>query len=85
MAGKVQHEIPQLYQRGFLIAGAEPAERIFVFRKNGISFASNIDRAGAERFFYSGPTTDDSKTLDDKITDYENRLGALTCQHSSGH
>jgi hypothetical protein len=80
MAGKVQHEIPQLYQRGFLIAGAQPAERIFVFRKNGISFASNIDRAGAESYFYSGLATDDSRTLDDKITDYENRLGALVQQ-----
>jgi hypothetical protein len=79
MAGKVQHEIPQLYQRGFQIPSADAAERIFVFRKNGI-FASNIDRAGAESFFYSGLAIDGSRTLDDKITEYENRLGILVQQ-----
>jgi hypothetical protein len=35
MAGKVQHEIPQLYQRGFLIQGGSVAERVFVSRRGG--------------------------------------------------
>lgn len=77
MAGKVQHEIPQLFQRGFLIPGAGDAERIFVFRKGGASFPSNINRSAAESYFYSEPSTDGSKTLDDELTDYEGRLDGL--------
>lgn len=77
MAGKVQHEIPQLFQRGFLIPGTSDAERIFVFRKGGASFPSNINRSGAQSYFYSEPSADGSATLDDEITDYEGRLGGL--------
>lgn len=77
MSGKVQHEIPQLFQRGFLIPDRGEAERIFVFRKGGNSFPSNIDRSGAESYFYSELSIDGTKTLDDEITDYEGRLGNL--------
>ena len=31
----------------------------------------------AQRYFYSRLSTDGSKTLDDMITEYENRLGGL--------
>ncbi len=78
MAGKVQHEIPQLYQRGFLIPNTGDAERIFVFRRGGQVYASNINRSGAEGYFYSKPSEDGSRTLDDEITDYEkDRLDGL--------
>lgn len=72
MAGIHQHEIPQLYQRGFLIPDTGSAERIFVFRKDRI-YPSNINRSGAERYFYSAPNDGDATTLDDTITDYESK------------
>jgi len=70
MAGKVQHEIPQLYQRGFLIPRTGNAERIWVFRVDKV-FPSNIDRSGAESYFYSELPKAGERTLDDDITDYE--------------
>lgn len=80
MAGKVQHEIPQLFQRGFLIPETGDTERVFVFRRDGKVYPSNIDRSGAEGYFYSNPTSDGSATLDDVITDYESRLATLVAQ-----
>lgn len=77
MAGKVQHEIPRLFQRGFLIPNTGDAERIFVFRKGGKNYPSNIDRSGAESYFYSEPSSDGSRTLDDELTHYESRLTSL--------
>ncbi|MDG2531270.1 hypothetical protein [Caulobacter endophyticus] len=72
MAGKVQHEIPQLYQRGFLIPGTGKAERIFVFRNDAI-YPSNINRSAAESFFYSELPKTNERTLDDDITEYEDK------------
>ncbi len=77
MSGIIQHEIPQLFQRGFLISGNAKAEQIFVFRKGGSTFISNINRSGAERFFYSEPSENGERTLDDEITEYERRLARL--------
>jgi hypothetical protein len=78
MAGKVQHEIPQLFLRGFLIPSNGNAEQVFVYRRERAEpFISGIDRAAAEGYFYSRLATDGSKTLDDKITDYESRLDQL--------
>jgi hypothetical protein len=77
MAGKVQHEIPQLYQRGFLISDTGKAERIFVFRNEAI-YPSNIDRSAAESYFYSELPKAGERTLDIEISDYEtDRLAAL--------
>lgn len=77
MAGKVQHEIPRLYQRGFLIPDTGNAERIWVFRADKV-FPSNIDRSGAESYFYSELPKVGEHTLDDAITEYERaRLTAL--------
>jgi hypothetical protein len=81
MAGKVQHEIPRLYLRGFLIPDENGAERVFVFRRGGTFFASSIERAAAEKYFYSRPSNNKDETLDDRITQYEaRRLGSLVRQ-----
>lgn len=80
MSGVFQHEIPQLFQRGFLIHSRDDSERVFVFRRGGNIFPSNINRSGGERYFYSTPSLDNSPTLDDSITRYESRLTALVNQ-----
>jgi hypothetical protein len=77
MAGKVQHEIPQLYHRGFLIPDIGDAERIFVYRRGGKVYPSNIDRSAAESYFYSPLSTDGTETLDDRITYYEDHIQGL--------
>lgn len=80
MAGKLQHEIPRLYQRGFLIPDTGAAERIWVFRREKI-YPDNIGKAGAQGYFYSHPDPANDVTLDDKITDYEGlRLQNLVAQ-----
>lgn len=76
----MQHEIPQLFQRGFLIPETGDAERVFVFRREGNVFPSNIDRSGAQSYFYSKPTLDGQRTLDDEITEYEGRLTGLVAE-----
>ncbi len=80
MAGKVQHEIPRLFQRGFLIPDTGSAGRVFTFRRSGDIFPQNIDKAGAESFFYSSSSPDGQRTLDDEITIYEGRLAMLVKQ-----
>ena len=75
MAGKKQHHIPQSLQRGFLFD--VKAEKTYVHRRDGSSFPTSISGVAAQRYFYSHLSSDGSKTLDDRITDYENRLGDL--------
>lgn len=77
MAGKVQHEIPQLYQRGFQIPSADGKEQIYVYRRGAKPFISGINRSGAQSYFYSEPSKDGTRTLDDEITDYEGHLATL--------
>lgn len=77
MAGRKQHEIPRLFQRGFLIPTSADAERIFVFRRGGRSFDRNIEKVGYGEDFYSSPAADGERTLDDDITDYEKHLSGL--------
>jgi hypothetical protein len=60
--------------RGFLIPGGE-AEQVHVYRKGKARpYPSNIDRVAAESYFYSRPSDDGAQTLDDTITEYEERL-----------
>lgn len=75
MAGKKQHHIPQSLQRGFLFD--VKAEKTYVHRWDGTTFPKSISDVAAQRYFYSRLSSDRSKTLDDRITDYENRLGVL--------
>ncbi|KCZ97775.1 hypothetical protein HPO_13010 [Hyphomonas polymorpha PS728] len=62
-------------QRGFLFDAK--AEKTYVHRRKGVIHPASIADVAAQRFFYSRLSSDGSKTLDDKITDYENRLGGL--------
>lgn len=75
MAGKKQHHIPQSLQRGFLFD--VKAEKTYVHRRNGGHFPASISDVLAQRYFYSRLSSDGSKTLDNMITEYENRLGGL--------
>jgi hypothetical protein len=75
VSGKKQHHIPQSLQRGFLFD--VKAERTYVHRRNGGNFPKKISDVLAQRYFYSRLSSDGSKTLDERITKYENRLGGL--------
>lgn len=75
MSGKKQHHIPQSLQRGFLFD--VKAERTYVHRRNGGNFPKKISDVLGQRYFYSRLSSDGSKTLDERITKYENRLGGL--------
>ncbi|MGX9431612.1 MULTISPECIES: hypothetical protein [Bradyrhizobium] len=75
MSGKKQHHVPQSLQRGFLFD--LKAEKTYVHRRNGGNFPASISDVLAQRYFYSRLSSDGSKTLDDMITEYENRLGGL--------
>lgn len=74
MSGRIQHHIPQSFQRGFLICDQSKQTHVYRINKN---YVSNIDRVAAQRDFYSKPSSDGRKTLDDIITDYESRLSHL--------
>jgi hypothetical protein len=74
MSGRIQHHIPQSFQRGFLICAK--SKQTYVYRVDK-HYVSNIDRIAAQRDFYSKPSSDGRKTLDDIITSYEDRLGHL--------
>ncbi|MBK8907538.1 MAG: hypothetical protein IPM60_06460 [Rhodospirillales bacterium] len=52
-------------------------EKTYVHRRDGSSFPASISDVAAQRYFYSRLSRDGSKTLDDLITNYENRLGGL--------
>ena len=77
MAGRKQHHIPRLLQRGFLTEHTGRTEKVWVVRKSGKPYVSAIEDVAAERDFYSKPSSDGTKTLDDRITDYEDRLANL--------
>jgi hypothetical protein len=74
MAGRKQHYIPQFFQRGFCITGK--GNQTNVYRREN-HYTLNINSVGAQRDFYSSPSSSGEETLDDSITFYENRLGSL--------
>lgn len=69
MAGRKQHYIPQAFLRGFRILNNSNKAQVYVFKKNVAYYRTGTDGAAAERDFYSPPS--DEKTLDDKITKFE--------------
>ncbi len=75
MTGKNQHHIPQCLQRGFLFTKKQ--EKTFVFRGVGPGCLERIKDVSSDEYFYSYPSDGGTKTLDEQITDYENRLGIL--------
>ena len=74
MAGKRQHYIPQLLQRGFLAEPFKEAERTWLHRRGTKARLVGIRDIGVEDWFYSRKATDGLPTLDDAITDYERDL-----------
>jgi hypothetical protein len=74
MAGKRQHYVPQLLQRGFLAQPSEEAERTWLHRRGAKARLVGIRDVGVEDWFYSRKATDGQSTLDDAITDYEGDL-----------
>lgn len=71
MSGRRQHHIPRLHLRGFLIDAPGKTEKVCVYRKGRDPFVSPIEFVATERDFNSSPSTDESETLDDRITYYE--------------
>jgi hypothetical protein len=77
MAGRKQHYIPQALLRGFLINRRGNDRQVLVYRAGRKPYEASTKDVAAERFFYSERPKGDVVTLDDQITDYENRLAQL--------
>lgn len=77
MAGKRQHYVPRLLQRGFLLDPTEEAERTWQHRRGLAPKPVSISDVGVEAWFYSRKSSDGSPTLDDYITDLEDELGPI--------
>ncbi len=74
MAGKNQHHIPKFLQRGFAVLDSG-GHKIWSFHADWEpTKPSSIISTGSEDYFYSELSSDGSPTLDDAITDQENRL-----------
>jgi len=76
MAGKRQHYVPQLLQRGFLDDPSDQAERTWLHRRGAAPRLVGIRDVGVEDWFYSRKSLDGTPTLDDAITELEGDLGA---------
>lgn len=74
MAGKRQHYVPRLLQRGFLDDPTDDAERTWLHRPGAGARLVGIRDVGVEDWFYSRKSPDGMPTLDDAITDYERDL-----------
>lgn len=77
MAGKRQHYIPRLLQRGFLHDSPDEAERTWLHRRDVEARLVGIRDIGVEDWFYSRRSADGSPTLDDQITDIERIVGPI--------
>ena len=76
MAGNNQHDIPQALLRGFRVpVGSKKQSKTWLYEKGVAPHLELIkDKIAVERYFYSEPSPDGSRTLDDEITDYEDRF-----------
>jgi hypothetical protein len=74
MAGKRQHYVPRLLQRGFVADVADEGERTWLHRASAAPKLVGIRHIGVEDWFYSRKSSDGSPTLDDAISDYERDL-----------
>lgn len=81
MAGKRHHFIPQFLQRGFASHSAGDEHFIWVHRKGGSVFNSNIKNAGIEGQFYNH---EGDTSVDDTITDAEGPLSAFVARELQG-
>lgn len=73
MSGRKQHHIPQSLLRAWEIPSKGKKTQVWVFSKRN-TFWGSTEGVAAERDFYSEPSADGTKTLDDLITDYEARF-----------
>lgn len=71
MAGKRQHYIPRLLQRGFLADPDDEAERTWLHRHGISARLVGIRDIGVTDWFYSRKSLNGQPTLDDTITEYE--------------
>jgi hypothetical protein len=76
MSGIFQHHIPQSLIRGFRVpGGSKKQSRVWLYksgREPRLALVKN--EVGGEPYFYSELSADGTKTLDDKITDYETQF-----------
>lgn len=75
MAGKRQHYVPRLIQRGFLYDPSDESERTWLHRCGVVPRLVGIKDIGVEDWFYSRRSLDGALTLDDTITELERDLG----------
>lgn len=76
MAGKRQHYIPRLLQRGFLDDALQGAERTWLHRAGTEPSLVSIRDVGVREYFYSKLDADGVMTLDDLITSLESGIDA---------
>jgi hypothetical protein len=82
MAGRDQHFIPQLLQRGFSARQLRKGHQVVVFRRGQQPFQTNTRNSFVEKDFYGPPS---AAVVDTLITDEEARLGPfllLARQHA---
>jgi len=77
VSGRKQHYIPQSFLKGFHIPSKGKTKKVFVFKKGQLPYISSTKDVAAKRHFYSELSMDGSTTLDDQITDYENKMTRL--------
>lgn len=74
MSGAKQHYIPQFLLRNFGERRGNKPSRVFVYPRGQRVFRTATSNIAAERHFYSGPSANGESTLDDEITNFENRI-----------
>ncbi len=74
MAGKRQHYMPRLLQRGFLTPSRPGIELTWLHRRGVAARRVSIRDVGVGEYFYSKLRDDGVATLDDLITELEGPL-----------
>lgn len=80
MSGRKQHYIPQALLRGFKATQSGKHTQVYVCRADRSPYLSSTEGVAAQRNFYSELSPNGQRTLDDRITDYEQRLTSLLTQ-----
>ncbi|KAB2792992.1 DUF4238 domain-containing protein [Brucella anthropi] len=74
-SGPNQHYLPRFLQKPF---GIRPKRKeIWVFARGVAPEPKRLKEVGASEYFYSGPATDNARTLDDDITDIETPISRI--------
>lgn len=81
MSGRKQHYIPQALLRGFKATQKRGKHtQVYVYYADRSPYLSSTEGVAAQRNFYSELSSSGQRTLDDRITDYEQRLTSLLVQ-----